>query len=129
MNAIANHGQLLGRPVRISWRIAAIGCLALASVRGEPTNEINLLARYPTSLVAGDTAPGRARPWQFTGDDIFQVSHFTLDIGKQLHVETGVSDLGIGHCRDGAVWAVLIPRDKGALTSSVSSNSESRMFG
>ena len=40
----------------------------------------------------------------------FGVSRFSLPVGKDLRMEVGPSELGIGHCADGAVWAVLIPR-------------------
>ena len=87
-----------------------------------PANAINLLQRYPTTLKAGDM--DHARPWAFTQDDIFLVSQFKLEVGKALKVEMGAADLGIGHCVDGSVWAVLIPRCEGWLTSSVASNQE-----
>jgi beta-lactamase regulating signal transducer with metallopeptidase domain len=114
------------------WRWAAatmaviIAGVTLTNAREEgQVKGLNLLQRYPTSLTAGDAAPGRARPWRFAPEDIFQVSHFALEIGKQLRVETGVADLGIGHCADGAVWAVLIPREDGKLTSAATTNQES----
>jgi Peptidase family S41/Tricorn protease C1 domain len=80
--------------------------------------DMDLLTLYPTSLTAGDTAPERARAWDFTDQDIFRLTHFTFEAGKDLHVETGPADLGIGHSVDGAVWAVVIPRDSGTTTSS-----------
>jgi hypothetical protein len=52
------------------------------------------------------------------------VSHFRIEAGKNLRVETGEADLGIGHCADGAVWAVVIPREGGDLTSSVTNQAE-----
>jgi beta-lactamase regulating signal transducer with metallopeptidase domain len=113
------------------WRWAAravalvIAGVALTDARQESQNvAINLLERYPTSLTKGDAVPGRARPWQFTAEDIFQVSRFTLEVGKQLRVQAGASDLGIGHCADGAVWAVLIPREDGKLASPIVTNQE-----
>jgi beta-lactamase regulating signal transducer with metallopeptidase domain len=113
------------------WRWAAcavavvIAGTALTNGREEgPNKGVNLLERYPTSLTAGDAVPARARRWQFSQEDIFQVSGFTLEVGKQLRVEAGVSDLGIGHCADGAVWAVVIPRDIGKLTSPAATNQE-----
>lgn len=84
-----------------------------------PVRAVDLLQRYPTQLVAGDTDPDHARPWKFAQEDIFQVSQFSLKVGDQFSVETGAADLGIGHCSDGAVWAVLMPRDQGTLTSPV----------
>jgi hypothetical protein len=83
-----------------------------AAVRGE----VDLLQRYPTKLTAGDTVPERARPWEFTSADVFRVSQFHLEVGKGFRVEVGPADLGIGHCADGAVWAVVIPRTSGTLT-------------
>jgi hypothetical protein len=91
------------------------------AARGEA---VDLLERYPTKLLVGDTVPERARSWEFTGADIFRLSHFGFDVGKDLRVKTGPADLGIGHCADGAVWAVLIPRESGELTSSVTNRPE-----
>jgi len=84
-----------------------------ASVRGG----VDLLQRYPTKLTAGDTRPDQARSWEFTEDDVFRVTQYRLEVGKELRVDVGPADLGIGHCADGAVWAVLIPRASGTLTS------------
>jgi hypothetical protein len=39
-------------------------------------------------------------------------------------VEAGAADLGIGHCADGATWAVLIPRAGGTMTSSAAKRDE-----
>jgi Peptidase family S41/Tricorn protease C1 domain len=85
------------------------------AVRGE----VDLLQRYPTKLTAGDTRPDQARSWEFTDGDIFRVTQFRLEVGKELRVEVGAADVGIGHCADGAVWAVLIPRASGTLTRQV----------
>jgi len=90
-------------------------CLLLAGLAGHGES-VDLLKRYPTKLTAGDTAPDRARPWEFTAADVFRVSRFTFEVGKELKVEVGPADLGIGHCADGAVWAVVIPRADGTLT-------------
>ena len=112
------------------WRWAAcllatvLAGITLTSAREEQSPGTDLLKKYPTTLTAGDAAPNRARPWQFTETDIFQVSRFTLEVGKELRVETQTADLGIGHCADGAVWAVLIPREGGKLTSPVATNAE-----
>lgn len=83
-----------------------------AVVRG-----VDLLQRYPTKLTVGDTRPEKARSWDFTEGDIFQVTQFRLAVGKELRLDIGPADLGIGHCVDGAVWAVVIPRDNGTLAS------------
>jgi RNA polymerase sigma-70 factor (ECF subfamily) len=81
-----------------------------------PAGAVDLLQRYPTTLTGGILAPGQARPWQFTPGDIYRVSRFRPDVGGRLKVETGPADLGIGHCADGAVCAILIPAEGGKLT-------------
>ena len=88
------------------------------------TLALDLLVRYPTPLTAGDNNPDHARTWEFNSEDIFQVSDFTLKVGNGFVVKTGSADLGLGHCDDGAVWAVLIPREAGSLLSSAATNSE-----
>ncbi|HXS67261.1 MAG TPA: Ig-like domain-containing protein [Candidatus Polarisedimenticolia bacterium] len=85
---------------------------------------VDLLAKYPTDLTAGDTNPEHAQPWDFTPEDIFHVSQFNLGVGDKLTVTLGSADLGIGHSTNGAVWAVLIPREQGTLSSSASSGKE-----
>jgi hypothetical protein len=89
----------------------------LAATLALPASAVDLLQRYPTTLTAGMLQPERARPWQFTPNDIFHVSKFHLEVGQQLKVETGPADLGIGHGTDGAVWAILIPVQGGRITA------------
>lgn len=84
--------------------------------------DLDLLKRYPTTLTDGDTS--KVRPWEFESRDIFRLSKFDFSVGKNFHVETGAADLGIGHCSDGAVWAVVVPRGEGTLTSSATDKSE-----
>jgi hypothetical protein len=86
--------------------------------------EVDLLERYPTKLTAGDTRPDQARSWEFADGDIFRVRGFQLEVGKEFRIEVGTADLGIGHCADGAVWAVLIPRVSGTLTSPAANREE-----
>ncbi len=86
--------------------------------------DIDLVNVYPTSLTTGDTAPERARAWEFTNQDIFRLTHFRFEAGKDLRVETGLADLGVGHSVDGAVWAVVIPRENGTITSSAHAQPE-----
>jgi RNA polymerase sigma-70 factor (ECF subfamily) len=88
----------------------------LAATLAMPARAVDLLERYPTTLTAGVLEAGQARRWQITPSDIFRVSRFRLEVGTQLKVETGPADLGIGHCADGAVCAMLIPADGGKLT-------------
>jgi beta-lactamase regulating signal transducer with metallopeptidase domain len=116
---------------RPGWRWAAgalavvLAGIALTSAQEERRAKgVDLLQKYPTTLTVGDGVPGKARPWQFTQEDIFQVSRFALEAGKDLRIEVGASDLGVGHCADGAVWAVLLPREEGTLTSSAATNQE-----
>lgn len=78
--------------------------------------------RYPTTLTAGDTT--RGRPWTFSEDDIFALSSFQLKQGDQLDIAAGAADVGIGHCPDGAVWAVVVPRTASKIVSSAASQAE-----
>jgi hypothetical protein len=108
--------------MKLATKLVIIATACLLPATG--VRAVDLLERYPTKLVTGDTDPEHARSWEFGLDDIFQVSQFSFKIGDGFKVETGVADLGIGHCADGAVWAVLIPREQGTLTSSAASKSE-----
>ena len=60
------------------------------------------------------------RPWEFTGADIFRVSRFQLEVGKELRVEIGPADLGHRPLRG---WRGLggadSARGRGTLTSRV----------
>jgi len=85
---------------------------------------LNLLERYPTRLSSGDTAPGRARAWEFAETDIFHLSSFSFSVADSLRIESGEADLGVGHCSDGAVWAVVIPRTKAELKGPQASEPE-----
>ena len=98
-------------------------CLVLAPLAAQGGG-LDLLHRYPTKLTAGDPNPDQARPWQFEAGDIFRVTKFRLDVGKEFRLEVGPADLGIGHCADGAVWAVLIPRAGGTLASTAAAREE-----
>lgn len=85
---------------------------------------LDLLGRYPTRLTAGDATPEHARSWEFKDEDIFRVASFNFEVGKGLKVEVGPADVGIGHCDDGAVWAVVLPRESGKLSSSAANQDE-----
>ncbi|MGH7967317.1 MAG: S41 family peptidase [Limisphaerales bacterium] len=89
-----------------------------------PCRSIDLLERYPTHLVAGDTQPNNARPWRFEGSDVFDLSSFRLAVGDDLKLELGPSTLGVGHCADGAVWAAVIPRKQGEISSKAEGHPE-----
>jgi hypothetical protein len=86
--------------------------------------KVDLLNRYPTTLTAGDGSGEHARPWEFSAADIFQLSRISFKVGNALSIETGPADLGIGHCADGAVWAVVLPHESGKLTSAAASGDE-----
>src|SRR5205809_857140 len=77
----------------------------VASLRVQAAEPLDLLKRYPTILTKGDTA--QPRKWEFTSADVFRLSRFTLNVGANLRIELKTSDVGIGHCSDGAVWAVV----------------------
>lgn len=115
-------------PTMINWwrRVSRSGgkskrvCLSLFCglllALAPPGQALDLLERYPTPLTAGDLAGERAREWQFTETDVFRLARFGFEVGQDLKVETGTADLGIGHCADGAVWAVVLPRSGGTVT-------------
>ena len=93
---------------------AGVGVCFMALCMSSPG--LDLLQGYPTSLTAGDTSADHARAWEFTAADLYQATRFSFQAGKDLGIETGPADLGIGHCSDGAVWAVVIPKETGRLT-------------
>lgn len=102
-----NRSQLL--------HLAAAFTAALSLLAAQPMVALDLLQKYPTKLTSGLLQSAQARPWQFTQNDIFHVSSFRLELGNQLKLETGGAEIGIGHCADGAVFAVLIPSENGSL--------------
>lgn len=116
----ANASCFVGAFVTLRVLMAAVSCAGstgegLLSTNAQSGHAIDLLRRYPTTLVAGDAAPSHARPWDFFSADIFRLSHVSFSVGKSFHIESGPADLGIGHCTDGAVWAVVIPCQDGTL--------------
>jgi hypothetical protein len=99
--------------MRTALRLSLLGWLgSLALGRGE----VDLLQRYPTELATGDTAPANARPWQFSRTDLFRLSRFNFTVSNELKLTIGAAELGIGHCKDGAVWAVVLPRENGTVS-------------
>lgn len=95
-------------------RVAALTVLFTNWLLGAAA--VDLLQRYPTTLTSGVLEPSQARSWQFLASDIFRVSKFSLQVSDQLKLETGPADLGIGHCADGAVCAMLIPTEGGSVS-------------
>jgi hypothetical protein len=98
------------------FRLAVLVLLGFAAASRA---DVDLLQRYPTQLITGDPAPENARPWEFTPADVFRVSRFSFAVSNELTLELGVAELGIGHCADGAVWAVVLPRASGTLSRGV----------
>jgi RNA polymerase sigma-70 factor (ECF subfamily) len=110
--------------MKTKFNLVCLIAVWLPTVLATPTLAVDLLKQYPTQLVKGDAEPEHAREWEFQNKDIFRLSHFSLDVGNEFKVETGAADLGVGHCADGAVWAVLLPREPATLTSSVAKKGE-----
>src|SRR6266404_2909810 len=98
--------------------------LAVAVAGGIGLGAIELSQRYSTTLIAGDTSGERARAWEFTERDVFRLSEFHFEVGDRLRLTVGEADVGIGHCADGAVWAVVIPREEGKLVSPMAQGPE-----
>src|SRR5689334_6523022 len=101
--------------------VAAWVCLGIT---GQAVGTVNLLERYPTMLTSGDASPETARAWEFGESDIFHISRFEIHAGDKLRIDCGEADLGIGHSKDGAVWAVVLPRTKAELKSAQSDTPE-----
>jgi len=118
--------RVLKKTISQVARVAAGFFTLAASLCFSPLarGEVDLLARYPTRLTGGDTVPFHARPWQFTEADIFSITGFTNHSATNLTVQTGLADLGIGHCADGAVWALVVPREPGTLCNGASPQPE-----
>ncbi len=125
---------MAGRILHFAVGILFCGLISTVPIRVKADNDtpkveapaagIDLRQKYPTQLKTGDDNPERARRWKFTGADVFRVSQFHLKAGKSVRIDVGQADLGIGHCSDGAVWAVLIPRKEGELTSALTNQAE-----
>ncbi len=73
---------------------------------------VDLLQRYPTTLTEGSDQP---RDWDFGTNDIFHLTQFKFAAGDTFRIEVESADLAIGHSSDGAVWAVVFPRETGKL--------------
>lgn len=82
------------------------------------SQRIVLLERYPTTLTEALTDPTQACAWEFTPDDIYEISKFQFEGDDGLRVRIGPADVGIGHCEHGAVWAVILPRKRSQMVSS-----------
>lgn len=131
MRVVVKDGRIIEKSVSYSpqqKKVVRSRLKTNVQLEGQETiresNHVDLLKRYPTTISDKDAEPENARPWQFSKKDIYYLSNFSLDVGDELKVRIGPGDLGIGHCKDGAVWVVIIPRRKGTLSSSVSKTPE-----
>lgn len=112
------------RGFRASGLVLALAAIALAP--GQARAALDLMqTHYPTRLKEGDTAAERARPWQFGVGDIFQITGFTNIMARNLRLQTGIADVGFGHCPDGVVWGLVIPRQNGLMSSPATNLEES----
>ncbi|OHB59380.1 MAG: hypothetical protein A2173_11570 [Planctomycetes bacterium RBG_13_44_8b] len=112
--------------VFVSALQSAVGYGVANNQTAQNTNNqhVNLLQQYPTTLRMGDDTSGNARDWEFYKEDIYSLSGFSLEVGDSLKIKIGNADIGIGHCTDGAVWAVVIPREQGSFKSQVNQEAE-----
>ena len=126
--AFFTYARVVGRRSRAMLVTLTLSAAAYASSlraaevspsAGEP---VKLLQRYPTELTTGNTTTGRS--WELTSNDVFRVTQFRWALADKLRIETGPADLGVGHCSDGAVCAVVIPRERGVLVSATEDTEE-----
>src|SRR2546428_13036905 len=74
-----HHQQLPGPGA--SSRMGGIQRWVDASLRAQTAQAVDLLKRYPTTMTAGDAHGDRARTWEFTDADIYQVMRFQFEVG------------------------------------------------
>lgn len=109
--------------ILISFSVFSLTC-GPGSSETNTFKKADLLQAYPTTLTKGCTDPAKARTWSFCPQDIYQISDFTLAFGNDLHIDIESADMGIGHCKDGAVWAVIIPKTNGKMRRAGTSKPE-----
>ncbi len=100
------------RELAAAVMMAAFVLLSAVGEARADEGPVDLTARYPTTLDQGDLDLNRARAWTFTADDIYALTGFQFRVGDALTIDIGAAYLGIGHGDDGAVWALVIPRDE-----------------
>jgi carboxyl-terminal processing protease len=91
--------------------------IALIGLMYAPAAALDLADKYPCAAPSEEGTQADAKPATFTEADIYEITKFVLDKYEPMTVKVGRSDLAIGHNADGAVWAVVIPREEGWLTS------------
>ncbi|MEN6385781.1 MAG: S41 family peptidase [Phycisphaerales bacterium] len=101
-------------PKSIIVLLICVIALPLSHAKNEnKSSSIDLLTRYPTTLISEDTE--NPRKWELSKEDIYSLNSFSFSVGKTFKVDIAAADVGIGHCTDGAVWAVIIPQEKGTI--------------
>src|SRR5581483_9961856 len=85
----------------------------------------DLLQQYPAGLAAGAALPRTTGHWELTQEDLFLISRFRFGVGRDLQLDLGESHLGIGHDANGALFAVLVPRENGRLINPATHQVES----
>ncbi len=73
----------------------------------------NLPTLYPSSLTKDEYDVKCS--WEFTKEDIYEISSFSFSMNDSIKIETGPSYVGFGHGEYGAVWAALIPKTEGDI--------------
>jgi peptidase S41-like protein len=101
------------------WRLIFVYSLMAYPVLADG---VDLLQRYPTTLA--DVAATKDYAWNFSKDDIFELSEFNLIVTDSLEIKLGSADVGIGSSENGAVWAAVIPRATGTILSEAAPMSE-----
>ncbi len=100
------------------WRLIFVYCLMAYPVLADG---IDLLQRYPTTLTEVTT---QDFAWNFSKNDIFELSEFNLTVKDSLEIKLDAADVGIGVSENGAVWAAVIPRATGTILSEAAPMSE-----
>ncbi|MBN1880493.1 hypothetical protein JW823_10315 [bacterium] len=78
---------------------------------------IDLATIYPPSSEY-DSNVKQAYAWEFTENDIYRLKNFHFKVADKLDVSTEDAFVGVGHCEQGAVWAVVIPDSPGMIGGS-----------
>lgn len=86
-----------------------------ASSNRETLPDGQTIHQYLTGSSAGAASPHITGHWELMLNDLFLVSHFQFGVGRDLQLELGESHLGIGHDANGALFAVIVPRENGKL--------------
>jgi hypothetical protein len=75
----------------------------------------DLLQQYSTGSAAGAASTRPTSHWELKPNDLFLLSRFQFEVGRDLQLELGESHLGVGHDANGALFAVIVPLEGGRL--------------